>query len=295
MLTAKKLNIVSNKQEITNSISGFPVACYYSEFSPGTYDYIDWHWHVELQLCLTIRGTVYWGTESQKTLVPTGEGIFINSQRVHMARAYLDREAAFFCLDIPPDFLCPDKASSLFDESVRPVLEEEGLNAKMICPDTLEGSELLRLLSEMAKVFDEKEEGYEFELISDVFRLWKLLRVYLENDIRRDMKTADVRFREILMYLQKHYAEETSLDEIAKHIGLSRSECCRYFKKQSGQTIFDYLARYRLHKSMDMLISTDYDIAHIAQTCGFSSQSYYTRRFRELTGITPRQYRLQKR
>ena len=140
-----------------------------------------------------------------------------------------------------------------------------------------------------------KDEGYEFDLISGVFSLWKKLRAFLENDTKRDAGTIDDRFREMLMYLQKNYAEEVSLNEIAEHIGLSRSECCRYFKKQSGQTIFDYLTRYRLHKSMDLLIGTDHDIAQIAQTCGFSGQSYYTKRFRELTGITPRQYRLQQR
>lgn len=74
-------------------------------------------------------------------------------------------------------------------------------------------------------------------------------------------------------------------------IGLSRSECCRYFKKQSGQTISDYLLRYRIHKSMYLLEETDSTIARVAQSCGFSSQSYYTRRFRELTGMTPKQYR----
>lgn len=295
MKKAKEINIDSKKQEITNNISGFPVACYYSEFSPSTYDYIDWHWHMEFQLCLTVCGTVVWGSESQQSPISAGEGIFINSQRVHMARPQDNHETAFFCVDIPPAFLCSDRGSSLYNHSVQPVLNDVGLQTKVIDNRTRAGTEILRILSDMSNTFDKKENGYEFELVSGVFALWKKLREFLENEIGQDTKKSDDRFREMLMFLQKHYHERVGLDEVVAQIGLSRSECCRYFKKHSGQTIFDYLMQYRIHKSMDMLTGTDHDIAQIAQDCGFSNQSYYTKRFKDLAGITPRQYRLQQK
>ena len=293
-MKSKEIHLDSNKQEITKTISGFPVSCYYSEFTADTYDFIDWHWHVEFQLCLTTRGTVIWGTESQKDLVPTGDGIFINSQRVHTARP-LGKEAAFFCVDIPPDFLCPEKESSLYEKSVRPVLEEAGLDKKVIDHQTLQGFEILTLLSKMASAFDAKADGYEFDLVSGVFSIWKNIREYLGADIKNSKITGDDRFRKILMYLQKNYDVGISLDEIADYIGLSRSECCRYFKRKSGQTISDYLRQYRIHKSLDLLIETDDPISQIAQNCGFSNQSYYTKEFRKQTGITPKQYRLRQK
>lgn len=295
MAKAKEINIDSNKQEIINNIPGFPVACYNSEFSSGTYDYIDWHWHVEFQLCLTTRGAVIWGSGSKQILVPSGEGIFINSQSVHMARPQADQETSFFCVDIPPAFLCYDKRSSLYEQSIRPILDNAGLQSKVIDNRTRAGAEIIQILSDMSDTFDEKQNGYEFELVSSVFILWKRLRELLDDEIGQATKKTDDRFREILIFLQKHYHEEVGLDEIAAHIGLSRSECCRYFKKQSGQSIFDYLTQYRVHKSMDMLSGTDYDIAQIAQDCGFSNQSYYSQRFKKFTGITPRQYRKQQR
>lgn len=295
MAKAKEINIDPNKQEITNNIPGFPVACYNSKFSSSTYDYIDWHWHVEFQFCLTICGAIIWGSGSKQILVPEGEGIFINSQSVHMARPQGDQEAAFFCVDIPPAFLCYDKRSSLYEQSIKPILDNAGLQSKVIDNRTRAGAEIIQILSDMSDTFDEKQNGYEFELVSSVFILWKRLRELLDDEIGQATKKTDDRFREILMFLQKHYHEEVGLDEISTHIGLSRSECCRYFKKQSGQSIFDYLTQYRVHKSMDMLSGTDYDIAQIAQDCGFSNQSYYSQRFKKFTGITPRQYRKQQR
>ena len=45
----KVINLDSRKQEIMKNIPGFPISCYYSRFSQDTYDYIDWHWHVDFQ------------------------------------------------------------------------------------------------------------------------------------------------------------------------------------------------------------------------------------------------------
>ena len=156
---------------------------------------------------------------------------------------------------------------------------------------TVEGKEILALLTEMAGSFEAKEEGYELELMGNVFKIWKRMWALLEEELLCQPQRADIRFQRMLGYLQKHYAAEIGLDDVADQIGLSRSECCRYFKKQSGQTISDYLLRYRIHKSMYLLEETDSTIARVAQSCGFSSQSYYTRRFRELTGMTPKEYR----
>ena len=151
----KVINLDSRKQEIMKNIPGFPISCYYSRFSQDTYDYIDWHWHVEFQLCLTVSGSVLWHTEAEQTEVPAGQGIFINSQRVHMVRP-VRKEASFFCLDIPPDFICPTRDGGLYEHSVLPVLQASALHRKLITPQTEKGREILRLLNEMAAVFDEK-------------------------------------------------------------------------------------------------------------------------------------------
>lgn len=294
IMKAKNINTDRSRQEITKNIPGFPVSCYLSEFTSGTYDHIDWHWHVEFQLCLTISGAVVWNTGNQQITADAGEGIFINSRCVHMARP-CSEDTVFFCLDFPPDFLCTDKKGDLYKESVLPVSEETGLCGKRIDRQIRQGAEILDILRNMAEDFEEKAAGYEFEIAGNVLRIWKRLRSFLGSDIRRETGSADDRFREMLMYLQRHYSGNITLDEIAAYTGISRSECCRYFRKKSGQTIFGYLNRYRIHKSMELMAGTDGDIAQTAQECGFSDQSYYTKKFREQTGMTPGQYRLMER
>lgn len=286
-MKAKNINVDSNGQEITERINGFPISCYSSRLSAGTYDYIDWHWHLEFQLCLTQTGTVMWSTGGSHCVVPEGKGIFINSQRVHMAKPFQCEEATFFCVDFSPDYLCPERKSQLYAESVRPVLDNVGL--QMI---TIDSKKILGIMEGMAERFEFQEKGYEFLIASDVLRIWSLLQLNLSTN-ENGSNDLDERFRQILTYVQNHYHEIITLNEIASHIGLSRSECCRYFKKRSGQTIIDYLTQYRLHKSMEELRQNDKSISRIALDCGFQSQSYYTKRFRELTGMTPGQFRKQ--
>ena len=85
--------------------------------------------------------------------------------------------------------------------------------------------------------------------------------------------------------------QKISLDDVAAQISLSRSECSRFFKKQTGESMFDYLNSYRINKSIDLLRDTDMSIAEIASTVGFCSQSYYTDCFRKFKKITPKKYK----
>ncbi|MDO4383976.1 MAG: AraC family transcriptional regulator, partial [Eubacteriales bacterium] len=264
-----------------------------SHLSSETYDYIDWHWHLEFQLCLTQEGTVLWDVGEEEFIVPEGEGIFINTQRVHMASAFQCEKATFFCVDFLPDFLSPERKGKLYEEHVRPVMNNVSLQGLQIDTTLGKGKEILKNLEEMALQFENVQDGKgrEFILAGEVLQIWFLLRQELPTNSESGDGEPDERFRHLLMYMQNHYSEGITLDALATHVGLSRSECCRYFKKRTGRTLMDYLTQYRLHKSMEELRQSDKSISRIAQDCGFQSQSYYTKRFRELTGVTPRQFR----
>lgn len=290
-MKAKDINVDSSKQEITQNIPGFSISCYFSEFSWDTYNYIDWHWHVEFQLCVVTEGSIIWQIGPQQIIANRGEGIFINSQQVHMAKPYFCDNAAFFCVDFRPDAICPDKASTLYATSVLPILNNSRLHAKKLLPGEGEAHTVLEQLDRMSSLFSAKENGYEFDLVSALYLVWKNLQPQLACDAGVGSAFSDTRLKDILIFLQQNYSRCLSLDEIAASINLSRSECCRYFKKQTGQTIFEYLMQYRIHKSLDLLRNTDMEIARIAVESGFSNQSYYTSRFRGLIGMTPKQYR----
>lgn len=95
----------------------------------------------------------------------------------------------------------------------------------------------------------------------------------------------------VVDYIQQHYGEEIVLDDIAAHVGLSRSYLCALFKKNMNVTVNDYLLRVRVEKSIELMKSRAWNIGEIGLKCGFASQSHYTKVFRKFIGLTPGQYR----
>ena len=91
-------------------------------------------------------------------------------------------------------------------------------------------------------------------------------------------------------YIEQNYGNDISLLDIAKDAGMTTSYLCRLFKKEQNTTVNAYLTRVRIEKSKELL-KTDAPIADIAQMCGFSDQSYFTKVFRQTEGMTPLKYR----
>lgn len=100
------------------------------------------------------------------------------------------------------------------------------------------------------------------------------------------------RIQKLFDYIDEHAAENPSLAEIAAQIGYSPDHCSEQFRKLSGMTIRDYMAKRRLYTAAQALRSTDDAIIDIALQSGFSSQQALTRAFQEAFGCSPRAYRL---
>lgn len=96
-------------------------------------------------------------------------------------------------------------------------------------------------------------------------------------------------------FLQKNYQKKYVLDELCDSINLSRSACCRYFKKMMNMSISEYIMEYRLSQALFMLDHTDKSITEIALLSGFSTASYFDSRFKEKMLITPLEYRMKNK
>lgn len=92
-------------------------------------------------------------------------------------------------------------------------------------------------------------------------------------------------------FLMAHLAGDTSLAEVARECGLSRSHFSRAFKKSTGQAPHAWLVDQRVDAAKRLLQAHELPIAEVASACGFSDQSHLTRVFTARTGITPARWR----
>lgn len=99
------------------------------------------------------------------------------------------------------------------------------------------------------------------------------------------------RIRTLLSYISQNYMNPVTLSELADLAGLSETECSRFFSSQMKVTPFEYLNRYRIERSCELLVTTDLSISEIGMRVGFNSFSYYGKRFREIMRCSPSEYR----
>lgn len=140
----------------------------------------------------------------------------------------------------------------------------------------------LNALNELERIYSLKETC-----------LWaeSSLRSILEAAVvSTDLKSNDM-LAKALPYIEDHYQDKLSLQDIADYVHFSAPYFCRIFKKEIGVTFSKYLTNLRIEKSKQLLKSTDIPLSVIPSMVGFEEQSYFTRVFHLTTGISPGKYR----
>ena len=93
------------------------------------------------------------------------------------------------------------------------------------------------------------------------------------------------------MYLDRHYLEPLTLDQIAQAMGVSKYHLDRVFLASVGCTPVQYITRRRMARAQTLLGSTQQSVQRIAAQCGYNGYSYFTALFRRTVGMTPGEYR----
>ncbi|WP_422659840.1 AraC family transcriptional regulator [Paenibacillus sp. EC2-1] len=96
----------------------------------------------------------------------------------------------------------------------------------------------------------------------------------------------------IKRYIDSNYSEDISLDSLAERAHISKYYLSHTFTKYYGMSPINYLNEVRLRASKELLETTDLSISQVAESTGFSSQSYFSQSFRRSCDVTPRDYRI---
>lgn len=97
--------------------------------------------------------------------------------------------------------------------------------------------------------------------------------------------------RPAIHYIDAHAEQPMTLADIARAAHLSVSRLAHVFKEQMGMTIFDYVTSVRVARAKHLLLATDRSCTEICFEVGYNNQSYFSRTFKSVVGLTPRQFR----
>jgi AraC-like DNA-binding protein len=96
-----------------------------------------------------------------------------------------------------------------------------------------------------------------------------------------------------LDFMRQNIHREISRDETAQHAGISPGHFSHLLKERTGRSFTELLRQCRVDLACELLLHSRESLAAIADRCGFCDQSYFTRVFRDVKGLTPRQFREQ--
>ena len=99
--------------------------------------------------------------------------------------------------------------------------------------------------------------------------------------------------QDVSIYLQEHYTENLTLDNMAKQFHISKSSLTTNFKKMTGLTIKEYVRLYRIRKARQLLLKTNLSITEIALQTGFGNVTYFERVFKTFYEMSPLRFRKQ--
>ena len=98
--------------------------------------------------------------------------------------------------------------------------------------------------------------------------------------------------RAALQYIGENYGKKITLNDVSAGVNLSPNYFCALFRDTVGMNFSDYLCRLRVEESKLLLASREYSLSDIAIAMGFPDQSYFCKKFKKYTGITPGQYHI---
>lgn len=251
------------------------------------------HWHNDLEINLIREGEAVFQVYQKSYRVRTGEGFLLNRNVPHSCSSPGNEHVRYSTILVRPDFLYGDFGSDVERKCFQPFLQNSAIPCIYLTGFDENGKEILQKLNQVEEAFDRKRFCYELKIKGLLCEAFAMIlyghRQELTKFVPANLQELE-RLEKMLNYLNMHFTEVISLQDLADQVHLSREVCCRLFKKMTGKTITGYLEEYRVNKSFSLVQSGQYSMTQITEMVGFSNPSRFASAFRKRFGCNPGEY-----
>ena len=288
-----RLVLGNNGEElIKNESAGMPFVCNYNEGRLFIGHHIPWHWHDWFEINYTDKGSFLLQTAEKTMEIHQGEAVFINSSTMH---AYdFPKDVGYYSLSCDTRFPGGEPGSYLDRKFFSPVFHSKSLSVLHIKPDTERRIRMIHCIVEFLNAMRQESRAYELAVRESLVRFLLLLSEETAEILAKDRAGSNrdqERMKLMLNYIYDNYADQIGVPEIAQAAGVSPRECTRCFRRSVSLTPVRFLIEYRIQMAAVLLLRTGQSVSEIAANCGFMSDSYFSKIFREIYNCTPRDYR----
>ncbi len=273
--------------------AGFPLQCYNEDASGSHSIFVSAHWHENLEIIRVTGGTLQVLAEGKHFEGEEGDLFFISPGKIHQLAG--KDTAGYLSFVFSLSMLRFRDRDDTEEKYLGPV--EDNLDFPLVVrKDDPLTPEICRSLNQIDELYRTTPFAWELMIKAELLRILSILlrehRFLEKNSLtQRGHTETGLRTRELLNYIEKHYAEKISLDQAASIMHMSPRYFCSFFRKNFYMSFVTYLNRYRIERSLILLQTTDRSVSEIAELTGFDNFSYFIRKFKEFHGMTPTAYR----
>lgn len=249
------------------------------------------HWHNDLEYICVQSGSMIYNVNGNEITLEENDLLFVNSQQLHGHRHNEKQECVFKCVLIPLSLL--QLPRNLENKFINSFCYNSQYSFMLFDKNSETRQKMTNLIDEMIAIAAEKVSGYELKLIAQAYDLFGVT-VSHPGFEPPEIAVANPwidNLHQMIGFIQQNYASKISLQDIADAGNVCRSKCCQIFKDYIFSSPNDYLTRYRINKSIELLLNTSMSVTDIAFACGFSGSSYYAETFKKIKGCPPNEYR----
>lgn len=277
---------VKNSQETVSYQKNSTIRVWFNDL-PLSYDT---HRHNAVEIIMPMENWYDVETPTFREKIQPGEIIIIPPGEMHKLIAPPTGNRFVMLIDI--SFMLSLQGFT----GIRPMLKEP----IHITPATYAPiyNEVYQLLVQIRTEYFSSSNFYELSIHSHLLSLFVLLgedhvnRVDMYSGLTTVMQKEYMqRFNNVLNYINEHFTEDLTLEDVAACSGFSKFHFTRLFKKYTNSTFYDYLIYRRIQEAEILLAEADLSITDVALSSGFTSISTFNRTFKQKKNCTPREYR----
>lgn len=283
--------------QIEYANKGYKVLVDFTELQPGYKNSEGYTACYEgISVLIVNNGTLRVSDGKRGINIEAGQGIVINSNVDHKLLLASNDSCGFYRVAFSLDFIFPEKY--LQEKYASKFIYDSEMALIKLTEDNLRGEALLDGFNRIIAANLVKKSGYEVITRGILCNIWMLFEEY-QNDSGRGSGNArfspdEERVKAACDFISKHYADTITLSDIAEHIHLSDSECCRCFKRVLFISPIEYLMEYRIYSAARILLKNPRAVSSMSDLSfdtGFNAPSYFNRVFKRYMQCSPTEFR----
>lgn len=257
------------------------MALEYYAYSVGSYHY---NWHKQVELLAVLKGRLEVTCNGQTHSLAEDDIIWMNPGEGHTTFAH-DADAVAFVLHFHIDLFTQFLNTP---ENVKIAYVSSEVTSHL-------AAQLRRRIALLIQAVDEEGLARELKVMSHVFDILRLVAedpsLMVVNPVSRFRGKTEDPIKKIIQFIDRHYMEDISLEDLGKTGGYNANYVSQLFRKHLGITFYEYLTRIRLRQALIDLRDTDRSMMEVAARNGFADMRAFNHYFKSSFSKTPLQYR----